>query len=161
MLLTLGAKAWPKLKGLHEKLVRDSRWKIRKTLAYSLFELAKILGPQMTESELLPVLFHFMKDVNEVRDGVMLSLPELVAQLEVGQREAYVDKIAGAWVTNEEDWRKRKMQALQIGKLASLIEPSVFEKHFIDQFFQMCEDQVAHVREACALACYPIAKSFS
>ena len=41
--------------------------KIRKTLAHSLFELAKILGPQMTETELLPVLFHFMKDVDEVR----------------------------------------------------------------------------------------------
>ena len=53
------------------------------------------------------------------------------------------------------------MQALQIGKLASLIEPAVFEKHFIDQFFAMCEDQVAHVREAMAKACYPIAKSFS
>ena len=53
------------------------------------------------------------------------------------------------------------MQALQIGKLASLIEPSVFEKHFIDQFFEMCEDQVAQVREAMAKACYPIAKSFS
>ena len=37
----------------------------------------------MTESELLPVLFHFMKDVDEVREGVMISLPDLVAQLEV------------------------------------------------------------------------------
>ena len=82
VLLTLGAQAWPKLKDLHEKLVRDSRFRVRKTLAYSLFELAKILGPQMTESELLPVLFHFMKDVDEVREGVMISLPDLVAQLE-------------------------------------------------------------------------------
>ena len=59
-------------------MVRDNREKVRKTLAYSLFELAKILGPQMTESELLPVLFHFMKDVDDVREGVMVSLPELV-----------------------------------------------------------------------------------
>ena len=64
-------------------MVRDNREKVRKTLAYSLFELAKILGPQMTESELLPVLFHFMKDVDDVREGVMVSLPELVGQLEV------------------------------------------------------------------------------
>ena len=79
----------------------------------------------MTESELLPLLFHFMKDVDDVREGVMVSLPELVAQLEADQREAYVDKIAGAWDTSEEDWRKREMQAQQIGKLASLIEPSM------------------------------------
>lgn len=37
----------------------------------------------MTESELLPVLFHFMKDVDEVRQGVMISLPELLASLEL------------------------------------------------------------------------------
>ena len=111
VLLTLGAQSWPKLKNLHEKLVRDSRLKVRKTLAYSLFELAKILGPQMTESELLPLLFHFMKDVDEVREGVMVSLPDMLAQLEDDQREAYVDKIAGAWDSSEEDWRKREMQA--------------------------------------------------
>ena len=55
---------------------------MRKTLAYSLFELAKILGAAMTESELMPVLFYFMKDVEEVREGVMTSLPELVACLD-------------------------------------------------------------------------------
>ena len=72
-----------------------------------------------------------------------------------------MDKIAGAWDSSEEDWRKREMQAQQISKLASLIEPNIFEKYFINQFFTMCEDQVAHVRESCARACYPIAKSFS
>ena len=90
VLLTLGAQAWPKLKPIHEKLVRDSRPKVRKTLAYSLFELTKILGAEMTESELLPVLFHFMKDVNEVREGVMVSLPQLVASLGAAQRESHI-----------------------------------------------------------------------
>ena len=60
-------------------MVRDSRVKVRKTLAYSLYELAKILGPDMTEQELIPVLFHFMKDVEQVREGVMVSLPKLVS----------------------------------------------------------------------------------
>ena len=90
--------------------MRDSRLKVRKTLAYSLFELAKILGESMTESELMPVLFYFMKDVDEVREGVMVSLPEFVASLNEIQRESYVDKISGAWVSGEENWRKRAMQ---------------------------------------------------
>ena len=42
-----------------------------------------------------------------------------------------------------------------------MIEPAIFERYFIGQFFTMCEDQVAQVREVCAEACYPIAKSFS
>ena len=111
VLLTLGSQSWPQLKEIHEKLVRDSRFKVRKTLAYSLFELAKILGPEMTEMELLPVLFHFMKDVEEVREGVMVSLPDFIAQLNVDQRESYVEKFARAWNADETEWRKREMQA--------------------------------------------------
>ena len=75
--------------------------KVRKTLAYSLFELAKILGADMSESELLPVLFYFMKDQDDVRDGVMTSLPEFVAQLNPEQRESHVEKFATAWSSNE------------------------------------------------------------
>ena len=82
---------------------------MRKTLAYSLFELANILGDEMTENELLPVLFHFFKDVDEVREGVMITLPDFIAQLNKDQRESYVDKFARAWNTDETEWRKREM----------------------------------------------------
>ena len=54
---------------------------MRKTLAYSLFELAKILGPELTETELISVLLHFLKDVPEVKEGVLVSLPDFMAQL--------------------------------------------------------------------------------
>jgi len=143
VILTLGDTSWIQLKPLHEKLVRDSRLKVRKTLAYSLFELASILGPQMTESELVPVLFYFMKDVEEVREGVMASLPEFVASLELIQRESYVEKFATAWVSGEESWRKRAMQVEQMGRLASLFSPEVFAQHYCKEYFQFCEDQVA------------------
>jgi len=42
--------------------VKDSRWKVRRTLAFSLHEIAKILGPDITEKELIPVLNIFLKD---------------------------------------------------------------------------------------------------
>lgn len=126
VLLTLGPTAWENLKPLHEKLVRDSRVKVRKTLAYSLFELAKILGEDMTESELLPVLFYFIKDVEEVREGVMISLPQFVDSLSELQRESYVEKISEAWVSGEDNWRKRALQVEQMGQLACLFPADVF-----------------------------------
>jgi serine/threonine-protein phosphatase 4 regulatory subunit 1 len=61
--------------------VKDSRWKVRRTLAFSLHEVALILGPELTEKELLPVLNHFFKDINEVREGVLLNLPKFVKVL--------------------------------------------------------------------------------
>ena len=57
---------------------------MRRTLAYSLFELARILGAELTETELLPILFTFMEDVEEVKAGVLKTLPEIIKELEMG-----------------------------------------------------------------------------
>lgn len=91
VLLTLGPTAWPELKEIYERMVRDTHTKVRKTLSYSLFELARILGPQLTESELIPILFHFLKDIAEVKEGIMSSLPQFIEQLTPEQRDSYID----------------------------------------------------------------------
>ena len=82
VLLTLGKEQWPELKGIYEKLVIDYRTKIRKTLAYSLFEIARILGPEIAETELVSVLFHFLKDIDSVKEGVLVTLPEFLGCLD-------------------------------------------------------------------------------
>jgi hypothetical protein len=46
-----------------------------------LHEIAKILGPDMTEKELIPVFYHFLKDIKEVREGVVENLPKLIKVL--------------------------------------------------------------------------------
>lgn len=61
--------------------MKDSRWKVRRTLAFSLHEIAKILGPEITEKELIPVLYHFMKDITEVKEGVSVNLPKFLKVL--------------------------------------------------------------------------------
>ena len=75
-------------------LVKDTRWKVRRTLAYSLHEIAKILGPEVAERELIPVLYSFLKDVDEVKEGVTENLPKFIQILSPEQRETYIDKIA-------------------------------------------------------------------
>lgn len=74
-------------------LVRDSRWKVRRTLSYSLHEVAKLLGPQKAEEELMPILFHFLNDIEEVREGVTSNLPKFLQVLSLQQREKYVNKL--------------------------------------------------------------------
>ena len=99
---------------------------MRKTLSYSLFELAKILGPELTETELISVLLHFLKDISEVKEGVLVSLPDFMACLSLEQRESYFDKLAQAWASNEESWRKREQKAQQIGRIAGLMTAEAF-----------------------------------
>jgi len=56
---------------VYESLVKDSRSKVRRTLSFSLHEIAKILGSEITEKELIPVLQHFLNDNDEVKEGVV------------------------------------------------------------------------------------------
>lgn len=82
VLVTLGPSSWPKLKGVYEALVKDARMKVRRTLAFSLHEVAKIVGPDLTEKELIPVLNYFLKDREEdVREGVVENLPKFLLVL--------------------------------------------------------------------------------
>lgn len=42
------------------------QWKIRRVLAYSIHEIARIIGPDATCTELLGVFEDFLKDIDEV-----------------------------------------------------------------------------------------------
>ncbi len=75
-------------------------------MSFSLHEIAKILGPEMVEKELMHVLFLFMKDIEEVREGVTLNLPKFIEALPLDQREAFIDKLTQNQV-DQKDWRKR------------------------------------------------------
>jgi len=46
-----------------------------------LHEIAKILGPDITEKELIPVLNLFLRDQIEVREGVSENLPKFIQVL--------------------------------------------------------------------------------
>jgi hypothetical protein len=50
-----------------------------------------MVGPEITERELTPILFGFMKDVPDVREGVMLNLPKYILTLTEGKREEFVE----------------------------------------------------------------------
>ena len=79
--LTLGRANWPLLKVIfevfhslnsvspqetYESLANDMQWKVRRTLANSIHELAVILGPEVASQDLVPIFNGFIKDLDEV-----------------------------------------------------------------------------------------------
>jgi serine/threonine-protein phosphatase 4 regulatory subunit 1 len=60
-LLTLGPSKWSILSKLFHSLLKNGE-KIKKPLACSLHEIAKIIGEEKAEKELLSVLESFLKD---------------------------------------------------------------------------------------------------
>jgi hypothetical protein len=79
VLLVAGPSYWvDRLQKIHHDMVTDSRWKVRKSLAHSIHECAKILGSEVTERDLLPILFHLLQDIPEVAEGALQHLPEIL-----------------------------------------------------------------------------------
>ena len=69
---------------------------MRRTLAFSLHECAKILGSDQTATDLFPILFKFLQDDPEVVEGVLLKLPEMLKVLASEKREEFIDLVAPA-----------------------------------------------------------------
>eukprot|EP00478_Filoreta_tenera_P000052 GABV01000052.1.p1 GENE.GABV01000052.1~~GABV01000052.1.p1 ORF type:complete len:600 (-),score=98.23 GABV01000052.1:530-2329(-) len=75
VLLTLGHDRWPELAELHRTLSKHSKFKVRKTLSFSLHEVAKIIGEDQS-SDLVDIAHLFLKDLDEVRTGTASHLAD-------------------------------------------------------------------------------------
>ena len=71
MLYILKVGSWDTLDQLYVKLSRSQDARIKKTLAHSIHEIAKIIGQERSESLLINILNSYLKDgLKEVRKGV-------------------------------------------------------------------------------------------
>merc|ERR1712038_173810 len=79
--LTLGRSNWPLLKDTYEALASDMQWKVRRTLASSIHELGIILGEEAAGQDLIPIFNGFLKDLDEVRIGLLKHLADFLKLL--------------------------------------------------------------------------------
>jgi len=54
------------------------QWKVRRTLAFSIHHLAVILGEELTCTDLVPVFDELLKDLDEVRIGLLKHLVDFL-----------------------------------------------------------------------------------
>ena len=90
--LTLGRNNWPLLKETYDVLASDMQWKVRRTLASSIHELGVILGEEAVIYDLIPVFNGFLKDLDEVRIGLLKHLSDFLKLLPLDLRRDYLPK---------------------------------------------------------------------
>lgn len=79
---TLGRENWDQFRKIYIKLSKFNDGRIKKTLAYSIHELARILGPEITEEDLVPVMEKFLNyNVNEIKIGALKNLHIFLAEV--------------------------------------------------------------------------------
>ena len=61
VLFAIGKDRWPEIRRTYHSLVNSSNVQVRKTLAFSLHEIARLVGPTILEEELIPVFEEFIQ----------------------------------------------------------------------------------------------------
>ncbi|XP_051986099.1 serine/threonine-protein phosphatase 4 regulatory subunit 1-like isoform X2 [Xyrauchen texanus] len=145
--LTLGRQNWHCLKDTYETLATDVQWKVRRTLAFSIHELAVILGDQLTAADLVPIFNGFLKDLDEVRIGVLKHLYDFLKLLHAEKRREYLYQLQEFMVTdNSRNWRFRYELAEQLIMIIELYSHNDVYDYLRQIALNLCSDKVSEVR---------------
>merc|ERR1712241_1110692 len=145
--LTIGRNNWPLLRETYDVLASDMQWKVRRTLASSIHELGVILGQEAVVSDLIPIFNGFLKDLDEVRIGLLKHLSDFLKLLPLELRRDYLPKMADfLYMDNDRNWRFRQELAVQMGQLIPLYTAEEVKNHLATIAVILIRDKVAAVR---------------
>ncbi|OCH95039.1 ARM repeat-containing protein [Obba rivulosa] len=152
VVLTLGRNRWTELRGLYLVLAKNPSFKVRRTLAASLGELAKIVGEEHAKNDLMGVWWASMRaDEAEIRLKVVECLDVFVAAIGEAERREVIRGLESELTTGKlKTWREREDVAK---KLEALVDIDGFEHDVLRRLLlKGLEDNVAAVREAAVSA---------
>lgn len=123
---------------------------MRRTLAFSIHELAVILGEEIAQSDLVPVFNGFIKDLDEVRIGVLKHLAHFLRLLRPQNRRDYLPRMDEFLRTdNENNWRFRLELATQLAGIIDLFSPQDCQTFIAPIALALMADKVVHIRHTC------------
>ncbi|XP_054165039.1 serine/threonine-protein phosphatase 4 regulatory subunit 1-like [Oppia nitens] len=147
--LTLGRKNWLCLRETYELLAAEMQVKVRWTLASSLHQMSLILGSELTTRDLLPIFLSFMKDLDEVRFGILQNLAQFLKLLLRPQQQGILPKLADFLkMDNNRNWRFRCTLAVQIMDLTDIYSANEIKEYLLPIGLVLLNDKVSEVRIA-------------
>ena len=149
VVLTLGRRNWPLLRETYENLANDMQWKVRRTLASSIHELGVILGQELVATDLVPIFNGFIKDLDEVRIGILKHLAEFLKLLSPNHRAEYLPRLEEFLkMDNERNWRFRLELSDQLAVMVALVSPEDLRYHLAPIALSLVQDRVSSVRQS-------------
>lgn len=154
--LTLGKARWHELYPLYADLAKNPSLKVRRTLAASLGEMAKILGMEVAERDLIEVLWLSIRaEEGEVRLKVIECLDVFMGVIGAGLRAEVIRGLDEAVERKQfKGWRERE-ELMKI--LPALAQWEGIEKGSLNRLLRRgLEDNVAAVREMAVVSVRPL-----
>lgn len=119
--MTLGLSRWETLRETYLKLSDNPAFGIRRTLAASVGDLAKVLGPEIAQRDLMPVWWDGLRSQEaEIRLKIVQCLETFVRSLNMTGKMEVLEGVLEAWKVNRwSGWREREHIA---GCLSAVIQ---------------------------------------
>jgi serine/threonine-protein phosphatase 4 regulatory subunit 1 len=148
-----GAQAWPKLKPCFVKMANEKDEKIKMPLAASMGEISKLLGSELTESDLLEYVDKFFKSSSqnsELKIKILSVLPEIIKNIPSNRKNSYLEFIKYMIGNKDDKWRKRVTFCKIIGKFNGTYNDPIIYKRVFPIAINFCFDDISHVRSISA-----------
>lgn len=121
--LSLGAERWDTLRDLYNDLAIHAFDNVRNSIAASLHELARILGPDIAAHDLLPVSANLFHDPSiEVATTLLEHVDVFLSVLPVDLAKTQLQLLPMLWFSHEpRDWRLRQRIAMHVESLVPIL----------------------------------------
>lgn len=144
--LTLGRERWHEIRELYLALSQNPSFKVRRTLAASLGEMAKIVGTKHAKQDLLSVWWSSARsEEGEVRLKAVECLETFVPALGEAERAELLKGLNGEVWTRLKGWREREAVTKALGGWASIT--AIDETVLRGLLRKGLQDPVASVRD--------------
>jgi len=147
VLLTLGRENWADLSHAYHQLTNHNEQVVRKCMASSLHEVARILGPELADSELVQTFRDFFSDLEAVRLAAFAHFADFVGCLGMKGRESLLKEVR-VLQHSKANWRLKEMLAKQLAALVPLYSPETCGVALLPVAMALSEDDVYEVRDA-------------
>ena len=148
-----GAEAWPKLKPCFVKMANEKDEKIKMPLGAAMGEISKLLGSELTESDLLEYVDKFFKSSSqnsELKIKILTALPEIIKNINSNKKNSYLEFIKYMIGNKDDKWRKRVTYCKIIGKFNGTYTDNIIYKRVFPIAINFCFDDVSRVRSISA-----------
>jgi serine/threonine-protein phosphatase 4 regulatory subunit 1 len=145
VLFIYGKEKWPELRNLYKKMATDREYRVKRSIASSIGEIANIIGPQLTESDIIPILEKLYLEEGDIQILILKNIPMLLKNVPDEKRINYLDKLQR--VTNpREKWRTRSDYSRIVSNYSSVFDEETTYNQILPIAMQFCLDDVAQVR---------------
>jgi serine/threonine-protein phosphatase 4 regulatory subunit 1 len=134
ILFILKGDSWSSLEELYTKLSKSQDVRIKKTLAYSIHEIAKLIGQEQSEDLLIKFVNLYLNDnLKEIKSGVIRHLHEFCAVISPDERLQFLNVYKSA----DEDRSMVDLYAESIGDFAVLFQPENVTPTLLPLFYNL------------------------